>query len=700
MAVTELAPAINQYRLEEVIGEGGMGVVYRAVDVKLRRRVALKMLKSDDPELLDRFLREQELTADLDHPGFVRILAIGYVERPGGSLPFFTMPLITGLTVEQLVRRRAARGSDGDRLRAEYTQARLLHLVQQVCLTLQSAHDRRIVHRDLKPANIILGPYGEVYVTDLGLAKRLGSKAGETTSFRAHVIEELAKAEAADLTRESLVGTPYYMAPEQSADPRTVDHRADVFGLGGILYYILSGLRPVYRGPDLRSEDWVRRRDELARELRGRGMDPARLPLRPAPDLRPLVDSYLEALGILASQQYHVFRVTMREGAIVPPREALAQLAERDAVPPPPDGPGAIDDALEAICMKALAKRPGDRYSSCREMARELEQYIDGRGDLVLKRRGVELARDLSESATQMALDHYDQAERRLRDVISRHEDLGRMGIEERLELFDVLLGKARIHEQRGDPEAILRVTSHAEPLLESTLAVVERQFLHLLISKGVALYGQGDLEGGRRAGTLARQLAEARHHEDLALAAGIAAGLCCARLHSRTGADEDAREGRAVLKASRQIARKLGDRSSETRVCLTLALLADPGEGGDSAAEGLLAEAEGLAEGDLGLLAEIEVARGSRRLREGDAAAALEHARAAARRAAEADCPPALQEALLLLGRAFHGAGLPEKRAETFRKLRALIGGRGGLAAQELRRFYGRNGLDESELE
>src|SRR5262245_18809720 len=148
-----------------------MGTVLRAFAVQLRRDVALKVLNRLDTDSLERFVREREITADLDHPAFVRILSLGYLNSDAGRRPFYTMPLLRGETLAELMLRRARADDDGVRLREEYTQTRLVQLVQQLCLALESAHARGIVHRDLKPSNIIIGPYGEVYVVDLGLAK-------------------------------------------------------------------------------------------------------------------------------------------------------------------------------------------------------------------------------------------------------------------------------------------------------------------------------------------------------------------------------------------------------------------------------------------------------------------------------------------------------------------------------------------------
>jgi serine/threonine-protein kinase len=235
--------AADQYIVREQIGAGGMGTIYRAFDVQLRRDVALKVLNRLDHDSLERFVREREITADLDHPNFVRILSMGYLDTAEGRRPFYAMPLLRGETLASLIYRRAQDDDEGERLREEFTQRRLVQLVQQLCLVLESAHARGIVHRDLKPGNIILGPYGELYVVDLGLAKYVQDEEPAPAPTNGD------KEEDADpeLTAQAPAGTPFYSAPEQILDPASINARTDIFGLGAILYYVLTARHPMYR---------------------------------------------------------------------------------------------------------------------------------------------------------------------------------------------------------------------------------------------------------------------------------------------------------------------------------------------------------------------------------------------------------------------------------------------------------------------
>jgi serine/threonine protein kinase len=369
--------------IKEKIGEGGMGVVYRAVDEKLHRDVALKVLFRTDDDSLERFIREQEITACLDHPNFVRVLAIGYLTLRDRSLPFYAMPLIRGRTLERLVLRRLFKDPEGLRLRREYSQATMLRMLAQLCLTLQSAHDKRIIHRDLKPSNILIGPYGDVYVTDLGLAKFLSHDPKETGVFDLHVIEQLSRVQRGG-TQETIIGTPYYMAPEQSLTPRSVDHRADIFGLGGVLYFLLAGCKPQYLQTWTDPRVIEARKTELLGELSSRagaefsveGML-RKPPELLAPDVRSMVTEYRDLVEALQDSEYHRFRLTMKSCDILPPSRVLSEFY--GARPEETDGPAAepIDPVLERICMKALARKPEDRYPNCREFWEALHAFVE-----------------------------------------------------------------------------------------------------------------------------------------------------------------------------------------------------------------------------------------------------------------------------------------------------------------------------------
>lgn len=215
-----IGETISHYRILEKIGEGGMGEVYLAEDTRLKRKVALKMLPpemANDPSRLERFQREAEVVAALDHPNIVTIFS---VEEAEGA-HFLTMSYIEGKGLGEFI---PETGMDLERL---------FKIAVPLADALSAAHEKGITHRDLKPANIMVTPEGRVKVLDFGLAKLAEDSAPPSE-------DEPTQA----LTREGLVvGTVPYMSPEQ-VQGDSVDHRTDIFSLGVLIYEMATGDRP------------------------------------------------------------------------------------------------------------------------------------------------------------------------------------------------------------------------------------------------------------------------------------------------------------------------------------------------------------------------------------------------------------------------------------------------------------------------
>jgi len=250
-ADAEAGSRLGQYRIVRELGRGGMGRVLEAVDEPLGRRVAVKVLlqrPADKDVRGQRFLEEARIVGRLEHPGIAPIYALG--RAPDGNV-FFSMKLVAGRDLDDILNERQ-RG-DGALLR-EYPLPRLLSVFERIVETVAFAHSQGVLHRDLKPANIMVGAHGEVWVLDWGLAKTLG-KAEPVPARRAEALrpDESGHDEPPGSNRDltaagSVVGTPKYMAPEQ-ARGTTLDVRTDVYGLGGILYKMLTGEAP-HHGPD------------------------------------------------------------------------------------------------------------------------------------------------------------------------------------------------------------------------------------------------------------------------------------------------------------------------------------------------------------------------------------------------------------------------------------------------------------------
>jgi len=232
------------YRIEALLGRGGMSVVYRAEDSRLKRKVALKLLAaelSEDDRFRERFLRESELAASLDHPNVIPIYEAGEVE---GQL-YIAMRYVEGRDLKSLLRAEAPLAPE-----------RALRLCGQVADALDAAHEVGLVHRDVKPGNVLLDRREHVYLADFGLTKQVSSQSGLTATGQ-------------------IAGTIEYIAPEV-IEGKKVDARADQYSLGCLLYECLAGSPPFHRDSEL-AVLWAHvhdpppllseRRPELGKEL-------------------------------------------------------------------------------------------------------------------------------------------------------------------------------------------------------------------------------------------------------------------------------------------------------------------------------------------------------------------------------------------------------------------------------------------------
>jgi serine/threonine protein kinase len=215
MATNDLAPRtgperIGRYQIIERIGRGAMGLVYRARDEAMGRDVALKVLTADfedDPDIRVRFLREAEAAARLSHPNIITIFDVG----EDGERFFIVMELLRGAMLKDFLKRSEAAPI-----------ARKIDLMLQLCAGLGAAHKALVYHRDIKPGNIFIRSDGILKILDFGVA-RLASSNMTSAGF--------------------IVGTPDYMSPEQARGAE-IDARSDIFSLGGVFYFMLTGRKP------------------------------------------------------------------------------------------------------------------------------------------------------------------------------------------------------------------------------------------------------------------------------------------------------------------------------------------------------------------------------------------------------------------------------------------------------------------------
>ena len=223
------AKLAGRYEILKMLGEGGMGTVYKAKDTELDRLVALKVIRpeyANHPETIRRFKQELILARQITHRNVIRIFDLGIAD----SFKFITMDYVEGRDLSKILSERG-----------KFSIHEGCEIVRQICSGLEAAHSEGVVHRDLKPQNVMLDEQGRVYLMDFGLARSM---------------------ELVGMTRTgALIGTPTYMSPEQARGEKA-DVRTDIFALGVIFYEVLTGKRPYKDEPMMAT--LIRRTKELA----------------------------------------------------------------------------------------------------------------------------------------------------------------------------------------------------------------------------------------------------------------------------------------------------------------------------------------------------------------------------------------------------------------------------------------------------
>ncbi|MFN9375075.1 MAG: serine/threonine-protein kinase, partial [Planctomycetaceae bacterium] len=297
----------GRYRLEGEIARGGMGVVLKARDEHLGRDLAIKVLHESQaykPGVVNRFIEEAQIGGQLQHPGIAPVHELGVFED---GRPFFSMKLVQGETLAELLQRRADPRED---------QGRFLGIFLQICQTMAYVHSRGVVHRDLKPSNIMVGAFGEVQVMDWGLAKVLSDRPGQgevdpgtrppLPGLKTHRTGSDTTPVPDDSVTQMgcVLGTPAYMPPEQALGQiDQLDTRSDVFSLGGILAEILTGKPPYVQQVDsgVMQQATAGKLDACHQRLAASGADPALVELARHCLQRQPADRPADAGGVAAA---------------------------------------------------------------------------------------------------------------------------------------------------------------------------------------------------------------------------------------------------------------------------------------------------------------------------------------------------------------------------------------------------------------
>ena len=277
-----IAEEFPQLEILECLGQGGMGIVYKARQKSLNRDVALKLLspeRADDPKFAHNFEKEAQALATLNHPHIVTIHDFGKTE----SYYYLLMEFVDGVNLRQ------AMGA------ALFTPAQALAIIPPICEALQFAHERHIVHRDIKPENILLDKDGVIKIADFGIARILGESTTQEPS-------------SGDPHKTLSGGTPRYMAPEQATTPNEIDHRVDIYATGVVLYELLTGEPPSsdLSAPSQKIQVDVRIDEIVLKALKSE----PHLRYKSAADFRTRIESYKDDTDLLSSTGEQVVTTT------------------------------------------------------------------------------------------------------------------------------------------------------------------------------------------------------------------------------------------------------------------------------------------------------------------------------------------------------------------------------------------------------
>ncbi len=304
------------YEAVEVIDQGGQGIIIRATDLALGREVVLKIPKVSGVGFYSAYARlsqESQLASRLEHPGVIPVYGCG---RDATGMPFYAMRFVSNkhTFADSIDEVRTIRGTKEHGVAFQ----RLLRDFITICRTIEYAHSKQVIHRDIKPDNVLIGDFGEVFVTDFGIAKSLQLSSEESSTLGQSSQDEVTQNDSHTM---GPMGTRGYMSPEQAMDASQVGPQSDIYSLGATLYHVLTGQPPELE-TDVNTSD--------------------------------------------------------NKGETVSQPNGGGKHAER--VVDPPVSPKQVDSqvpkALNAVCLKAMATSPADRYATAGDLAKDIENWL------------------------------------------------------------------------------------------------------------------------------------------------------------------------------------------------------------------------------------------------------------------------------------------------------------------------------------
>ncbi len=408
----------SRYTWISQVGAGGLGQVWLANDNNLSREVAVKEVKPDSlsDEAVRRLIKEAQITGQLQHPGIVPVYEVNHEGRP-----FYTMKLVKGETLSKAIREHHAEKQEG---KANLiNERRLINIFVTICDAIAYAHSRGVIHRDLKPENIVLGDYGEAVVLDWGLARQIGTDDEDATPI---IVSVEGRTDATQAGQK--LGTPAYMSPEQAAG--RVDHmdaRTDIYGLGAILFEILTGEAPhKTHTPDL-----------------------------PTGDSSTRVDSAMSQSPIVVMLHH------------IATEEARRVRSVDETIP----------EELDAICGKTLALHRNERYQTAKELKAAVLEFQVHEESIDLAVRATE---DLEKATQTQNYDDFSRARFGFEQAITMWPD-NRNAFNGQ---SNTCLAFARCAQAKGDLDLGMSLLDRDEPkhcklydeLLETRNSVLARE--------------------------------------------------------------------------------------------------------------------------------------------------------------------------------------------------------------------------------